>query len=130
MVDKSGKEPLYTDFLSSCPTYPHALALSLSGPRLLPRAARERPTARPIWAALRFFLIQMTQQERRMQSVNFTPCCPSRASFLAGGFYSHHTNVTSNAPPNGGVTEFMDSQDAAHAVAAGGLRDGLCWQMA
>jgi hypothetical protein len=35
-------------------------------------------------------------------------CCPERASFLAGGFYTHNTGVLTNELPNGGVTEFLD----------------------
>ena len=37
--------------------------------------------------------------------VNFSLCCPSRATFLTGQ-YAHNHGVESNAPPNGGFSAF------------------------
>jgi arylsulfatase A-like enzyme len=36
-------------------------------------------------------------------------CCPTRSSFLAGGYYSHDTGVLDNGPPNGGSPRFVDT---------------------
>lgn len=36
-------------------------------------------------------------------------CCPSRASFLSGGYYAQNTGVLHNALPNGGVQRFLDT---------------------
>jgi len=33
-------------------------------------------------------------------------CCPARASFLSGGFYSHNTGILHNNLPNGGAQKF------------------------
>jgi len=33
-------------------------------------------------------------------------CCPSRASILSGGFYSHNTGVLKNSHPHGGIAPF------------------------
>ncbi|GIK15870.1 MAG: hypothetical protein BroJett003_08340 [Planctomycetota bacterium] len=40
-------------------------------------------------------------------------CCPSRASQLAGGFYSHNTGVLTNTWPNGGALRFDDENALA-----------------
>lgn len=37
-------------------------------------------------------------------------CCPFRSSLLSGGFYSHHTNVLTAAPPNGAARRFNDRE--------------------
>lgn len=37
-------------------------------------------------------------------------CCPTRASLLSGGYFSHHNNVLNNSEPNGGVSQFTDTQ--------------------
>jgi arylsulfatase A-like enzyme len=34
-------------------------------------------------------------------------CCPERASFLAGGYYPHHTGVLTQNWPNGGAGKFI-----------------------
>jgi arylsulfatase A-like enzyme len=41
--------------------------------------------------------------------VSTSLCSPERASFLAGGFYAHHTGVLTNESPNGGATQFVDT---------------------
>lgn len=43
-------------------------------------------------------------------------CCPSRASFLSGGFYPAETGVVTNAPPNGGAAGFKDDTSLAVAL--------------
>ncbi|RMD65597.1 hypothetical protein D6817_05745 [Candidatus Pacearchaeota archaeon] len=40
-------------------------------------------------------------------------CCPSRASFLSGGFFSHWSGVLNNNLPNGGVWNFHDERTLA-----------------
>lgn len=40
-------------------------------------------------------------------------CCPSRASQLSGGFYSHNTGVLTNTWPNGGALRFEDEDALA-----------------
>jgi len=52
-------------------------------------------------------------------------CCPSRASLLSGGFYSHNTNVLSNRLPNGGVTQFSDADTLATRLQASGYQTGM-----
>ncbi|MCG3129566.1 MAG: hypothetical protein FLDDKLPJ_00300 [Phycisphaerae bacterium] len=54
------------------------------------------------------------------RGVNFTQavvenprCCPSRASFLSGGFFSHNTGVLTNTWPNGGARRFDDRRTLA-----------------
>ncbi len=39
--------------------------------------------------------------------VNYSLCCPSRATFLTGQ-YAHNHGVLSNVPPNGGFDRFQD----------------------
>jgi arylsulfatase A-like enzyme len=47
---------------------------------------------------------------RFTQAFVTTPlCCPSRASFLSGGFYPHHTGVLDNAMPLGSARKFVDT---------------------
>lgn len=52
-------------------------------------------------------------------------CCPSRAGFLSGGFYSHHSNVLSNQKPNGGALKFADSDTLATLLQQHGYRTML-----
>lgn len=65
----------------------------------------------------------------RDQAVTFTNaivsnplCCPSRASLLAGGLYSHHTHVRSNKFPQGGAHLFdrVDEDTIATRLQAAG----------
>ena len=64
-----------------------------------------------IWA------MENVQENLKQRGVTFsnafvqTPlCCPSRASFLSGGFYTRNTNVLNNNLPNGGVEMFEDAE--------------------
>lgn len=52
-------------------------------------------------------------------------CCPSRAAFLSGGFYSHNTGVLSNALPNGSVGRFMDTDTLPVRFQQAGYRTGI-----
>lgn len=52
-------------------------------------------------------------------------CCPVRASFLAGGLLSQHTNVISNDVPNGSVHEFIDVDTLPTRLQAAGYRTAL-----
>ncbi|MGH2543955.1 MAG: sulfatase-like hydrolase/transferase, partial [Ardenticatenaceae bacterium] len=49
-------------------------------------------------------------------------CCPSRASFLAGGLYAHRTHVMGNSPPQGSASAFRGRDEETvptHLQAAG-----------
>lgn len=52
-------------------------------------------------------------------------CCPSRAGFLSGGFYAHHTNVLTNSSPNGGATKFADTKTVATFLQAQGYKTAI-----
>ncbi len=52
-------------------------------------------------------------------------CCPSRASLLSGGFYSHHTNVLTNEPPIGGAQLFSDTVSIATLLQEQGYQTAL-----
>lgn len=72
------------------------------------------------------------QEDLIMKGVNFnntfasTPlCCPTRASFLAGGMYPFRTGVLTNALPLGGATRFNDLDTIATALQENGYKTGL-----
>jgi N-acetylglucosamine-6-sulfatase len=52
-------------------------------------------------------------------------CCPFRAGLISGGFYSHHTNVLTAAPPNGSAIRFDDRDTLPVRLARQGYRTGL-----
>lgn len=52
-------------------------------------------------------------------------CCPSRASLLAGGYYSHNVGVLAAEPPNGGAERFDDRESLAVALQRQGYRTAL-----
>ncbi len=52
-------------------------------------------------------------------------CCPSRASFLSGGFYSRDTGVLTNAEPNGGGMMLDHSRTLAVNLQRAGYRTGF-----
>jgi len=52
-------------------------------------------------------------------------CCPSRASLLSGGFFSHHTNVTANQLPNGGFQRFIDTDTLATRLQHSGYKTAI-----
>ncbi|MEW5985998.1 MAG: sulfatase-like hydrolase/transferase [Chloroflexota bacterium] len=52
-------------------------------------------------------------------------CCPTRAAFHSGGYYSHHTNVMSNITPNGSVHNFIDTQTLATTLQQNGYKTAL-----
>lgn len=52
-------------------------------------------------------------------------CCPSRASLLAGGYYSHHVGVLTLGPPDGGAARFADGDSLAVRLKRQGYRTGL-----
>lgn len=52
-------------------------------------------------------------------------CCPFRASLLAGGLYTHNTNVLTNQWPNGGAERFDDSVTLATQLSHDGYRTAL-----
>ncbi len=52
-------------------------------------------------------------------------CCPSRASQLSGGFYSHNTGVLTNTWPNGGAERFKDTSGLAMRMRAKGYYNAL-----
>ena len=49
-------------------------------------------------------------------------CCPSRASFHAGGLLSKNTGVLTNEEPNGGFAKFNDTDTLATRLQADGYR--------
>ena len=74
----------------------------------------------------------LVQQELVARGVTFeqafvtTPmCCPSRASFLSGGWLSRETGVVDNALPNGGFDRFHDGGSLAQSLQAAGFATGL-----
>lgn len=76
----------------------------------------------------------MPEVERRLvaQGVRFdrayvpTPmCCPSRVSFLSGGWLAKHTGVLTNEKPNGGFSEFADTDTLATRLQANGWATAL-----
>lgn len=74
----------------------------------------------------------VVQDEIVKKGVNFkntfvtTPlCCPSRASFLSGGYYPFNTGVISNDIPNGGAPKFQDSVTMATMLQEKGYKTGL-----
>ena len=52
-------------------------------------------------------------------------CCPSRASLLAGGFYSHNTGVLTNTMPNGGAYRFRDDRTLPRLLQKSGYKTML-----
>ena len=52
-------------------------------------------------------------------------CCPTRASLLAGGFYSQNTGVLHNKLPNGGAQKFYDSESLATLLQKAGYKTAL-----
>ena len=52
-------------------------------------------------------------------------CCPTRASLLAGGFYSQNTGVLHNKLPNGGAQRFYDSESLATSLQSVGYKTAL-----
>jgi arylsulfatase A-like enzyme len=79
-----------------------------------------------LWATPRI------RRELAGQGVTFTQavvsnplCCPSRASLLAGGYYSHNVGVLTVTPPNGGADRFDDGETLAVALQRRGYRTGL-----
>lgn len=72
------------------------------------------------------------QKELMEKGVTFTNafqtdpiCCPSRASFLSGGFYSFNTGVVSNHLPNGGATMFHDGKTLATELQRKGYKTAM-----
>ncbi len=63
--------------------------------------------------------------------VNYSLCCPSRATFLTGE-YVHNHGVFDNSPPNGGFVRFQElhaRQQPRILAAGGGLLHGHDWQV-
>ena len=56
----------------------------------------------------------------RNSFVNYSLCCPSRATFLTGQ-YAHNHGVLGNAPPNGGFGRFesLHGRQQPRRLAAG-----------
>jgi N-acetylglucosamine-6-sulfatase len=52
-------------------------------------------------------------------------CSPTRASFLAGGFYAQNTGVLHNHMPNGGAQKFLDSDSLATLLQEAGYKTAL-----
>jgi len=52
-------------------------------------------------------------------------CCPSRGSFLSGGFLPHDSGVLSNDEPNGSFVSFDDSLSLAVRLRDAGYRTGF-----
>jgi arylsulfatase A-like enzyme len=52
-------------------------------------------------------------------------CCPSRASLLSGGFFSHDVGVLDVSGPNGGAARFDDRDGLAVALQRQGYRTGM-----
>lgn len=52
-------------------------------------------------------------------------CCPARASFLSGGFYSGETGVLGNLYPNGGSSLFESRTSIAARLQDSGYHTGL-----
>lgn len=52
-------------------------------------------------------------------------CCPFRAGFLSGGYYSHHTGVLTAVPPNGTVARFDDRETLGTLLQRRGYRTAL-----
>ncbi len=52
-------------------------------------------------------------------------CCPVRASFLDGGFYSHQTGVLTNQPPNGSIWNFHDRHTLGTRLQKAGFNTAL-----
>ena len=52
--------------------------------------------------------------------VNYSLCCPSRATFLTGQ-YAHNHGVLGNSPPNGGFSRFeaLHGRQQPRRLAAG-----------
>lgn len=116
-------------------------ATQLPGPLAdLAGEARSAPAERPS------FVVVMTDDQRwdtlwsmpfvngrlRRESVEFpytyvtTPtCCPSRASFLAGGYLAQDTGVLTNSSPNGGVGAFDDTRTLPVKLQRAGYRTAL-----
>jgi arylsulfatase A-like enzyme len=74
----------------------------------------------------------IVQEKLVKRGVNFVnafvsspECCPSRASFLAGGFYAHHTAVLTNELPNGGAARFADKNAMPVRLQQAGYRTAL-----
>lgn len=68
----------------------------------------------------------------RRESVEFpytyvtTPtCCPSRAGFLAGGYYAHNTGVLTNDAPNGSVLAFDETRTLPVKLQRAGYRTAI-----
>jgi arylsulfatase A-like enzyme len=94
-----------------------------------PAAAQGDPPSRPrnivvvltddqrfdsLWA------MPILQDRLRSRGVTFTNaivttplCCPFRAAFLSGGYYSHNTGVHTNDGPDGGFANFDDANSLA-----------------
>ena len=82
------------------------------------------------WDSL--WAMPFVNEDLRARAVDFTnafvttpTCCPSRASFLSGGFYAHNTGVLTNKGPNGGVTKFDDTRSMPLKLQRAGYRTAL-----
>ena len=82
------------------------------------------------WDSL--WAMPFVNEDLRARAVDFTnafvttpTCCPSRASFLSGGFYAHNTGVLTNNGPNGGVTKFDDTRSMPLKLQRAGYRTAL-----
>ena len=52
-------------------------------------------------------------------------CAPSRAGFLAGGYYANNTGVLSNSLPNGGFDKFIDTDALAVKLSEVGYQTAM-----
>jgi len=80
------------------------------------------------------FAMPKVQELIVKKGVNFTNatvstplCCPSRASFLSGGYFAYNTGVLGNAYPNGGAAVFAkyDKNTMPRKLQRAGFYTGL-----
>ena len=116
------------------------IALAFVATGLCSRASAADPSARlnflvimtddQRWDTL--WAMPIVQEQLVKRGINFvnafvsTPeCCPSRASFLSGGFYAKHVAVLTNELPNGGAARFPDKNALPVLLEAAGYRTAL-----